>query len=194
MSTPVDLQPAARALATVVAGVRDDQLADPTPCTDSTVAALLDHADGLALGLAGAGRKDLEAGSQQPVADATALTPDWRQRIPARLDALVAVWRDPSAWTGMTRAGGLDMPAEVIGYVTVDELVVHAWDLAVATGQSLDVDPTSVEAALSFARQAVAEAPQGTPGLFGPPHPVGPDAPPLHQLLALTGRNPHWRP
>jgi hypothetical protein len=39
----LDLDPAAREVARLLDGVTDDQLAGPTPCTDTTVAALLDH-------------------------------------------------------------------------------------------------------------------------------------------------------
>jgi hypothetical protein len=39
----LDLEPATRALATLVEGVRDDQLTARTPCTESTLADLLDQ-------------------------------------------------------------------------------------------------------------------------------------------------------
>ena len=39
----LDLGPQAAEVARVVAGIRDDQLGDPTPCADTPVAGLLDH-------------------------------------------------------------------------------------------------------------------------------------------------------
>ncbi len=39
----------------------------------------------------------------------------------------------------MTKAGGVDLPGEVAGLVALDELVVHGWDVARATGQAYDV-------------------------------------------------------
>ena len=62
--------------------------------------------------------------------DASRLVDDWRSRIPRDLAALAAAWRDPEAWTGMTRAGGIDLPGEIAGVVALDELVVHGWDVA----------------------------------------------------------------
>ncbi len=153
----LDLTPATDTVARVVTAVRDDQLDGPTPCPQMTVAALLDHLDGLA-------------------------------------QAFAAAWQDEGAWTGMTAAGGVDLPGEVAGLVALDEVVVHGWDLARATGQPYDPPPAVVESALGFVTPTVAASPEGTPGLFGPPVAVPDDAPPLHRLLGLTGRDPDWRP
>ena len=188
----LDLTPATDAAARVVAAVRDDQLDAPTPCEGTSVAALLDHLDGLAQAFTGAARKvPVEAGAS---VDASRLGDDWRERIPARLEVLAQAWREQDAWTGMTAAGGVDLPGEVAGLVALDEVVVHGWDVARATGQDLAVDDQLLEGALGFVRQAVDEHPAGSPGLFGSPVPVPDDAPPLHVLLGLTGRDPAWHP
>jgi uncharacterized protein (TIGR03086 family) len=188
----LDLTPATDAVARVVAAVRDDQLDAPTPCEGTPVAALLDHLDGLSQAFTAAARKTpLDAGAS---ADTSRLADGWRERIPARLAALARAWHDEDAWTGMTAAGGVDLPGEVAGLVALDEVVVHGWDVARATDQDLGVDAQLVEGALGFVRQAVAEHPAGSPGLFGPPVPVADDAPPLHVLLGLTGRDPAWQP
>lgn len=189
-----DLEPATTVLAGLVAGVRDDQLTAPTPCADTSVGDLLAHVDGLSLAFtAAAAKTPLDGSGQGPAADASRLAPDWRTRIPQRLAALADAWREEAAWAGMTQAGGLDMPAEIAGVVALDEIIVHAWDIAVASGQRFSGEPQLMEAAYGFAQQAVAEHPQGTPGLFGPPVPVPDDAPLLDRLLGLTGRDPAWR-
>jgi len=71
-------------------------------------------------------------------------------------------------------------------------VVVHGWDIAVASGQQFRSEPELLEAAYGFAQQAVARSPNGTPGLFGPPVPIPDDAPLLDRLLGLTGRDPAW--
>jgi uncharacterized protein (TIGR03086 family) len=192
MSHP-DLAPAAKELARLVAGVRDDQLSASTPCADYPLAALIDHVDGLSEGFVLAARKQVPPAGVDPTpsGDASRLRPDWRTAIPVRLDAMAAAWRDPAAWEGMTSAGGIDLPGEVCGTVAMDELVVHGWDVARATGQEFSVDDASVAAARAFVDQFSGPGTEGSRGgLFGPEVAVPADASPLEALICLSGRDP----
>jgi uncharacterized protein (TIGR03086 family) len=190
--TTIDLAPAAAEVARVVAGVRDDQLTDPTPCTGTSVAALLDHFVGLTLGMRLAAEKTPTQGA--PKADANTLPADWRTRMPEQLDALVAAWRKPEAWEGVTEAGGVQMPAGAIGLVALNEVLVHGWDVAVATGQPYRPDEASAHACLQFAHEFAAASPEGRNSIYGPVVPVADDAPVFDRLLGLTGRDPSWAP
>jgi uncharacterized protein (TIGR03086 family) len=191
----LDLAPAARALADLVRGVRPDQLDGPTPCEATSVGALLDHIDGLSVAFTQAARKTPPpGGSAPPTVDPSRLGTDWPERIPQRLAELAAAWQNESAWSGMTEAGGVDLPGEIAGAVAINEVVVHGWDLAVSTGQPYSCPDALIDAARSFVSSAVEQSPNGTPGLFGPPVPVAADAPPLEQLVGLAGRDPQWRP
>lgn len=191
----LDLEPATKVLAQLVGSIREDQLTAPTPCSETSLGDLLDHVDGLSLAFtAAASKTPLPGGSQAPSADRSQLAPDWRTRIPERLAGLASAWNDGAAWSGMTQAGGVDLPGEVAGVVALDEVVVHGWDIAVASGQEFDCDPYLLQAAYEFVRASVAENPQGSPGLFGPPVPVAVDAPLLDRVIGLTGRDPSWRP
>jgi uncharacterized protein (TIGR03086 family) len=96
--------------------------------------------------------------------------------------------------TPTTRAGGQDLPAEIAGKVAINEVVVHGWDIAAATGRDYSCEPALLQAAYEFVQQTVAENPDGSPGLFGPPVQVSGNAPQLDRLIGLTGRDPGWRP
>ena len=85
------------------------------------------------------------------------------------------------------------MPAPVMAAVALDELVVHGWDLAVATGQEYRGDDESARRSLEFAA-SVGDDPEARAGLYGPAVPVPDDAPVLDRLLGATGRDPRWRP
>ncbi|TCK22639.1 TIGR03086 family metal-binding protein [Pseudonocardia endophytica] len=190
-----DFAPTASAVAAVVAGVRDEQLTGPTPCPDMTVAALLHHLHGLTWAFTAAAEKSPEAGGTAPQADAAALPAAWRDEIPARLDTLAMAWADPEAWTGMTAAGGLDLPGEIAGTIALDEIVLHGWDLAVATGQTFSPDDDAVEAVHGFTAAMSAPGQEaGREGLFGPVVEVAADASRFHRALGFAGRDPHWTP
>src|SRR3954469_3293501 len=187
----LDLGPQTDEVIRIVAGVRDAQLGDPTPCQGTPVAGMLDHLMGLSLAFRmGAEKTSLDGA---PQASAAALDPAWRSVLPARLDALAAAWRDAAAWEGFTTVGGASLPATAMGGIALNEVLVHGWDLAVATGQDYRPDPAAVEACLQLVigmNQPGNEELRN--GQFGPVVPVPPDAPALDRLLGLTGRSPAW--
>ena len=192
----VDLQPAAQRMADLVRGVPDEMLDAPTPCPAYTLGDLVDHVGGAAFAFTGAARKETgDATSQGASGDASRLGDDWRQRIPRDLAALADAWRDPEAWTGMTAAGGVELPGGVAGMVALDELVVHGWDIARASGQNYAPDAASLEAVHGFVAQF--DAPDQDAlreDIFGPVVPVSDDAPLLDRVVGLTGRDPAWAP
>src|SRR5690348_13384890 len=116
----LELAPATRSLTDVVRGVRPDQLTGPTPCPEMSVGDLLDHVDGFSLAFVAAAAKTRLPDDAGTSVDASRLGPDWRERIPGRLTELAEAWQDASAWTGMTRAGGIDLPGEVAGAVAIN--------------------------------------------------------------------------
>ncbi len=189
-----DLTPAARRLADIVANIPDDRLDGPTPCPDYTVGDLAEHVGGLSLAFAAAATKaGAEAGAQGPSGDASRLEDDWRTSIPEHLAAMAEAWRDPAAWSGMTQAGGVDLPGEVAGLVALDELVVHGWDLALASGQAYEPDETSLQAVHGFVAQFSGPGREDARvGLFGPEVDVPADAPLLDRVIGMTGRDPAW--
>jgi uncharacterized protein (TIGR03086 family) len=190
-TTTFDMGPAADEVARVVASIRDDQLDAPTPCDGMPVAGLLDHLVGLTYAFRASAQKAPVAG--QASASPDALVPDWRTRLPEQLSAMAEAWRSPTAWEGTAEAGGVTMPAPAMAAVALDELVIHGWDLAVATGQPYSVSEADAVVCTSFAG-AVGESLEERAGLYGPRVPVPASASPFDRLLGLTGRNPAWRP
>jgi uncharacterized protein (TIGR03086 family) len=194
MAEIVDLEPAARRLSHLLERIGDDQLAAATPCDGSTVADLLDHVDGLAQAFAAAATKDAGPMTATPPApDGARLSADWRAEIPDHLSALARAWTDPAAWDGMTQVGGVTLPGEVAGRIALNEIVLHGWDLAQATGQPYPQDPGSLEACHSSLR--VMYPPDDLDrrrGIFGPPVDVPDDAPLLDRVVAFSGRDPGW--
>ena len=188
----IDIHPAAQRTCGLVAAVADEQLLLPTPCPDACVGDLIDHLGMFAVRFTAAARKDADGlTTPAPAPSGSNLEVGWRQRISRDLLTLADAWNDPQAWEGSTVAGGNDMPADVVGLVALDELVVHGWDIAAATGQRYDPPVDEIEAATSFVKSF------GAPRdgrLFGPVVTTPGDARPLDRLLGFAGRDPSWQP
>ncbi|MFE5024213.1 TIGR03086 family metal-binding protein [Streptomyces sp. NPDC056656] len=188
----VDFGPQTRTVARLADGVGEDQLGLATPCPEYAVRNLLGHILGLTVAFGDAARKNLgPTTDRSPTASLPDITDGWRDALAKALDELAQTWRDPQAWQGMTRAGGVDLPAGVAGLVALDELVVHGWDLARATGQEYDPEEAALGAAHAFLAQSTGP---DRPPIFGPVVPVPDDAPLLDRVVGLSGREPQWRP
>jgi len=196
-ATTVDLGPQTLIIARLAEGVADERLDGPTPCPEYSVGGMLGHLLGLSVAFRDAGRKRLGAMTDSaPDPAASRLPSGWRAELPKALDELAAVWREPEAWSGMTRAGGVDLPGAVAGAVVADELVIHGWDLARATGQEYEPDEAALRAAyglLAGAAEKAGEAGEER-GMFGHVVAVPEGAPLLDRAVGLSGRMPDWRP
>ena len=189
MTTMVDLGSAAAQMSRLLERVTDDQLTQPTPCPAYTLGDLIDHVSGLSQAFTAAATKDIgSATSQDPSGDASRLGDDWRTRIPKQLAALADAWRDPNSWEGITQAGGIDLPAAIAGKIALNELVIHGWDVAKATGQDTTLDPELVEACWTVI-EPQKEMLLGS-GAFGTDHDTEPGADRQSALLELLGRTP----
>lgn len=191
MAPTLDLGPAAHRMTSLLDAVTDDQLAAPTPCSEYTLGQLIDHVGGLAVAFTAAATKDYE---NPPAHVPTVRDADWRSAIARQLAALADAWRRPEAWQGMTRAGGVDLPADVACTVAMNELVVHGWDVARASGQSFDPDPDDLDACVGFVSLFSGPGKEEDRGdAFGPVVDVPADAPLLDRLIGMNGRDPAWR-
>ncbi|MFD4986552.1 TIGR03086 family metal-binding protein [Streptomyces sp. NPDC058374] len=189
-----DLGPAAEAVTVLADGVTPDQYDDPTPCPAYSVRHLLGHLSGLSLAFRDAAMKHLGGATDtDPTATRPDIGDDWHAELTARLTELPAAWRSPGAWEGVTQAGGVTFPAAEAGVVALNELVVHGWDLARATGQPYAPDPAGLEVSYAML-SAAAESGEESAGLFGPPVPVAENASLLDRVVALSGRDPAWTP
>jgi len=170
-------------------GVAPDQWSAPTPCTEWDVRALVNHVVGEELWTRPLleGRTIAEVGDRFD-GDVLGADPLARGRG-AAVDAADAA--DEYVPKGeLVHLSFGDFPsAEYIRQLAADHLI-HAWDLASATGQSRDLDSELVaEVAQWFASQ---EEMYRSSGAVGPRPASGGDA--ASALLAAFGRSADWRP
>ncbi|MFE2265460.1 TIGR03086 family metal-binding protein [Streptomyces griseosporeus] len=179
---------AARAVP-LVRGIPDEALTAPTPCPDYDVRALADHLFHVVVEFQKlAARQDADFSVTPRRVGAGG---DWRERFADETDKLVAAWSAPGAEDGTT--GAWQMPARLVGSMALLDLVVHAWDLARATGRTYPVDE-ELAPVVGQLRASVAElAPTGRKmGAFGEPVPAPEGATEFERLLGETGRDPRW--
>jgi len=173
-----DLHEAVAAATRVVDGVRPEQWASPTPCLDWTAAQLLTH---LATGTAGLAA-GLRGEDPSPVDD------DPAAAFHRATTVLLEATSQPGLPATVTIPVGT-VPVPVALGLRTTELLVHGWDLARATDQTMTAAEEAVERAIGFSRGFLGRVPADrTP--FAPPQPVADDAPALDRLAALLGRDP----
>ncbi|NMO94014.1 TIGR03086 family metal-binding protein [Actinomycetospora sp. TBRC 11914] len=173
-----DLERAFDAAAAIVEAVPADRRDAPTPCTDWTVADVVEHviAGNLAVARSlGPDPADAVAGSLAP-------------RLRSSAEALVAGLAAPGVLAGTVTVPFGTVPAPVAVQLRTIEALVHGWDVAVGSGQ----DPTGLpddlaEAGIAFTGSVFATRDRaGLP--FAPAVPVEDDAPAIDRLAGLLGR------
>ncbi|WP_166906975.1 TIGR03086 family metal-binding protein [Mycobacterium sp. DL440] len=163
----------------VLSGITADDLSRPTPCREFDVSGLTDHLLNSITMIGSA------AGAQIPERNPD--TPVEEQVVSAARPA-VAAWRRRGV-DGTVPFGQGEAPAQMMARILSLEFLVHAWDYAAATGQSVDVPDQQPECVLGWARQIITPDGRVRAG-FDDPVEIGADAEPLDQLLAFTGRRP----
>ncbi|MEU8033167.1 TIGR03086 family metal-binding protein [Streptomyces sp. NPDC049099] len=184
------LQQAHAYLREVVAEVPEEAWGRPTPCSEWTVRQVLNHAriDQHAYGLALVAERPGED-SFQP---ADALHGDPVAELDKVLGAVADAYAQlpADAESVPTPLGPLPLPLAA-GAGALDA-AVHAWDIAVATGQNRPLAPALAAGLRPAADHLVPRLRDY--GVFAPP--LASDGPQdeAAALLAFLGRNPQWTP
>ncbi len=177
-----------------VAGVGPEQWSNPSPCEAWNARAVVAHIidmHGVMLRPLDKGLSPSPSVSQDPLAAFKSA----RRDIEAVLD-------DPElAGTQCDTPGGRMTVERQVDEVISDDMVLHGWDLARATGQDDTMEPQDVERLWSSTTAIPADLMEKfrTPGafgpgveVFGPEVPVSDDAPLQDRLLGFIGRDPGW--
>jgi uncharacterized protein (TIGR03086 family) len=150
-----------------------------TPCAKYDVDQLTGHLAGSLVGLGGC------VGVQ--------VTPDEdaerEERIADLAQPVLEGWRRHGI-DGMVTLGHGELPAEVASRILSMELLVHAWDLARATGQELPANDGLSSYVLGLAKDGLIQPALRDGDNFADEVAVGADADPMAQLVAYTGRRP----
>ncbi|MGC4834640.1 TIGR03086 family metal-binding protein [Micromonospora vinacea] len=183
------LEQAHEALRTAVEGVPADAWERPTPCERWNVTQVLQHATGDQLAFASA----INGGpgpTEDPFAPSGRIDGDKLADLRAALDASARAWKSVAddATEVPTPLPQGKLPAEVGAVACALDAAVHAWDIAVATGQPSPLDAELARPLLVVARQIV--EPLRAYGAYAPAIDPTPEADEVAALLSYLGRNP----
>jgi uncharacterized protein (TIGR03086 family) len=179
------------ALATgVIAGVRPDQLALPTPCEEYDVRDLLGHLVMVLDRVAALGRGEDAFTDWAPL-----LQPDdgWVTAWQAAAVEAERAWADDAVLTRTITVPWASVPGAQVLDTYTNEVTVHTWDLASATGQEPEWDEQVVAVAGATMQRFLPDAHREAFIPFADAVEVGADANPMDRLVAWNGRSPQRR-
>ena len=173
----------------ILRGIKPEQLANATPCSEWNVQSLINHqikvADYLHTVIGESGSLDytsmFSVAGPLPSEGAEAAFAASSKRVLSALAIPGAV--DKVVETGMPSGA---IPAGMFAMFPFMDIVVHQWDLAKATNQNTSMDSSLAEAAYNILAPAVEGARKG--GAFGPEVQVPINASIQDKLLGLSGR------
>jgi uncharacterized protein (TIGR03086 family) len=181
---------AAAAVAAAVRAGADADLAGPTPCRDWDLRTLATHFVGTSGAFVRAGRTKALDPDDPWGSNAVLDEPRWAEQLAGQVEAMGEAWSRPEAWTGSIE--GARMPAPAVGELGLIELLLHGWDVARAVGQSLQISDELGAELLRCLEPTVEQGQQFE--VYGASVAVAEGASAFDRALALSGRDPGWRP
>lgn len=168
-----------------VGNVEEAQLADPTPCEGWDVRELLNHVISGNLWAAelAAGRTIGEVGDRL---DGDVLGSDLAAAYATSAKAAGDVFAAPGALEAPCAVSYGPVPGSVYAGHRFVDVLIHGWDLAVATGQDTALPTALVDAAWEVINPQIDMLTAS--GAFGSKIEADPDADSQTRLLALLGR------
>ncbi|GAB3877350.1 TIGR03086 family metal-binding protein [Kibdelosporangium lantanae] len=174
---------AAAAAGAVVDAIPTDQYTATTPCDKWTVRDVINHVtSGNLRGIASL------TGTEPPDRDADVSGDDPRGAFHRSVSDVRAALAEPGAMEKTVPTPLGDQPGVFIAHMRINELIVHSWDLAKATGQSTDIEPELAEGVLGMWRARLGDQPRAEGGPFGVEQEALPGATAADRLAAYLGR------
>ena len=161
----------------LIAGVRSEQLTQPTPCSEWDVQGLLNHMN------ESAGYLATFLTGEKPTASGNA-----GEAYSAITAAALAAVNAPGAMDKKGSGPGGEINGAGMASVIFMDQYIHGWDLAKATGQSLPANERLAEACRAVAENMVSGG-RGS-GAFAPEVKVADNASTAGKIAGLTGRKP----
>lgn len=180
---PEDLDPVVASEAVLAAlqpmlrNVTSDDQDKPTPCADFTCHDLAEHL------LRSLGQVGAMAGQDIEIPSSGSL----EERVSVTAAEAIESWRIRGLEGTVPGPGGSELPAAFAASILPLELLLHGWDLAQGSRQTLRVSDEVVAYVAGLAESVITG---GRGRSFGDEVAPAPDASPLDRLAAYAGRSP----
>ncbi len=170
----------------VVDNVQKEDLSQPTPCSEWDVRTILQHVIDINQAVARQGASPAEPTPVPPHHDAN-IAADFA----AATRAAAVAFSAPGAMEQTFAMPRGETKGEALAQRLAMDLMIHAWDVAKATGQSTDMlDPELCQITLELGRTMMTDAHRTPESVFGPEVSVPADAPICDRMAAFFGRQP----
>ena len=174
----------------IIAGVKPDHFTKPTPCTEWNVQALLSHivfGPNMVASVFSSGTMPADAISDTQPAQAST-TKDALAAFDTGVAAVLKAANAPRALEKKAKTPIGEMTCGQFMSLGLMDIVIHAWDLAKATGEGTRLDPKLVDFSYEVLKPVVEQG--RAMKAFGPEVKVPANASLQDKLLGLSGRRP----
>jgi len=169
----------------VIDGTTPDQLGGSTPCSEFTVKDLLEHTNMVMQRVAVLGN----GGHWSDVTQESLVQDDGHaETFASAAHDVMNAWTDASKLEQMYEVPWGELPGAPMLLTYTAELATHGWDLAHATGQTIEVPDEVLGGALAAAQMLPAEGRDDPEFPFDPVVDPGDDAPTLLKIAGWMGR------
>ena len=181
-------------VAATIADLGDDDWGRPTPCTEWSVRDVVNKMTASTQLFAAFGRRERPDPAPDLVDPAEILGDD---PLAVYLDAAAdcrSAWRADGALEGTAPSTVGEFPAAPVLNARIFDTTILGWDVAVACSLDHRIDDVQAAYVLRVARALVPTVRAASPDRYGDPTLLDDDRPVVDRMVAVTGRDPAWRP
>ena len=182
------------AAAAVLARLGDEDWGRATPCDEWSVRDIVNKMVASTITFSAFGRRERPDPELDLVHPAEIVGDDALGSFLAEATECRRVWRAPGALDGAAPSTVGEFPAKAVLNARIFDTTILTWDVATACGVPHGIGDELAAYVLRVARALVANVRAVSPQRYKDPSDPGETAPVVEQMIAATGRDPHWRP
>jgi len=191
--TLVMLDQAQTAAAYVIARIDKDQWDASTPCSEWSVIDVINKLTASTMVFTSFGLRESPDPTLDLIHPTHIVGDDPLAAYQREAEACRKAWRVPGALEGMATSTIGEAKARAVLNARIFDTAILTTDLAAACGLPHGIDDSLAAYVLRIARALVPAVRSASPARYGDPLELDPAEPLAEQMIAATGRDPHWQ-